>query len=37
MLDEQVARTIGENDREEKDGALEFGSTVIRHGDHYHL
>jgi hypothetical protein len=37
LLDKQIARTFGENDREEKDTALEFGSTVLRHSALYHL
>jgi len=37
LLFEQIARTFGEDDREKENSALDFGSTVLRHNELYHL
>jgi hypothetical protein len=35
-IDQQIASTVSENDREKEYAALEFGSKVLRHSASYH-
>jgi hypothetical protein len=36
FLDQQIARTVGENDREKEDTAFEICATIAGHDASYH-